>query len=152
MELPQRGSCQCGQVSYRITVEPLITYACHCLDCQVMSTSAFSITMLLSRAGFELLSGELKRCQRATAAGGIAVCWFCPDCGNRIYHENPDLPAIVRFKPSTLDNFQDFQPQVHIWTCREQPWLAHIAEQRKLDRQPDRAEAAAAIAEGRSPF
>ena len=43
MKLPASGSCQCGNVNYEITDEPLVTYACHCRDCQKLSTSAFSI-------------------------------------------------------------------------------------------------------------
>ena len=152
MEFTETGSCQCGHVGYQITSEPIVTYACHCTDCQVLSTSAFSITMLLKREAFELSSGDLKSIQRPTAAGGIAVCWFCPKCGNRIYHENPDLPAIIRFKPSTLKNAARFQPEVHIWTCREQPWLSQISDHRRLERQPSPSEAAKAIMEGNSPF
>lgn len=152
MKLPANGSCQCGNVNYEITEEPLATYACHCSDCQKLSTSAFSVTMLLNRSGFRLLSGELKNWQRPTASGGVAVCWFCPDCGNRIYHDNPAMPEFIRLKPGTLEDTSVLQPQAHVWTCREQRWLRHFADIPKFDRQPDIAAAMAAIAKGESPF
>ena len=108
--------------------------------------------MLLRRSGFEILSGDLKSWERSTASGGIAVCWFCPGCGNRIYHENPQMPDIVRLKPGTLEDTSVLDPRAHVWTCREQPWLERFAELPKIETQPDVASAMAAIAEGKSPF
>ena len=152
MKLPAEGSCQCGNVRYEVTVEPVATYACHCRDCQKLSTSAFSVTMVLSRAGFRMLSGELKSWQRPAASGGTAVCWFCPDCGNRIFHENPAVPDLIRLKPGTLEDTSVIEPQAHVWTCREQQWLSRVSDLPKFDQQPDLAAAMAAIARGESPF
>jgi hypothetical protein len=108
--------------------------------------------MYLKRSGFRLLSGDLKSWERPTESAGVAVCWFCPDCGNRIYHENPAMPEFVRLKPGTLDDTSALNPQVLVWTCRRQPWLDHYAELPAFDKQPDLAAAMAAVAEGRSPF
>ncbi|MDH3420698.1 MAG: GFA family protein [Gammaproteobacteria bacterium] len=152
MELPARGSCQCGNVTYHVTEEPLYTAVCHCLECQKLSASAFSVTMIMRRSGFELLSGELKRWERPTASGGIAVCWFCPDCGNRIYHENPAVPEIVRVKTGTLDDPSVLQPQVRGWMCRQQPWLEHYSELPVVERQIDFKKAMADIEQGKDPF
>ena len=152
MKLPANGSCQCGNVNYEVTDEPLVTVACHCKDCQKLSTSAFSISMVLNRSGFKILSGKLKSWERPTAAGGVAVCWFCPDCGNRIFHENPAMPNVIRLKPGTLEDTSVLEPQAHVWTCREQQWLGRFADLPKLERQPDVAAALAAIAEGEPPF
>jgi hypothetical protein len=146
MKLPATGSCQCGNLRYRVTMAPLATVACHCRDCQKLSTSAFSISMILPRSGFELLSGEPKSWERPAESGAVAVCWFCPDCGNRIYHENPEMPEIVRLKPGTLDDTSAIVPVAHVWTCREQPWLARCGELPKIERQPpDLAAALAAL-------
>ena len=152
MELPARGSCQCGSVTYRVTEEPFYTAVCHCLDCQKLSAGAFSVTMLLRRSGFELLTGELTRWERPTAAGGVAVCWFCPGCGNRIYHENPKAPDVVRLKPGTLDDPSVLQPQVRGWMCRQQPWLEHYSELPAVDRQIDHLRAIADVEQGKRPF
>ena len=152
MDLPAKGSCQCGNVTYRVTSEPLATVACHCRDCQKLSTSAFSVSMLLTRDGFEILSGELSSWERPTEAGGVALCWFCPVCSNRIYHENPALPQIIRLKPGTLDDTSQIKPQAHVWTCREQSWLHNWSDLPRFDTQPDMAEATAKMARGESPF
>jgi hypothetical protein len=41
--------CVCGAVEYRVTAEPLTLYACHCTDCQALSSSAFRISMPVLR-------------------------------------------------------------------------------------------------------
>ena len=152
MPLPAKGRCQCGNVTYQVVEQPLATFCCHCLDCQKLSTSSFSISMFLNRSGFELLSGDLSMWERSAASGNITRCWFCPDCGNRIYHENPDVPGIVRLKPGTLDDTSVLDPKGHVWTCREQPWQERFNALPRADRQPNFAEALQAIREGKPPF
>lgn len=152
MKLPASGACQCGSVTYQVTEEPLITVACHCRDCQKLSASAFSLTMVLRRSGFHLKTGELKSWSRQADSGREAVCWFCPECGNRIYHEDPELPDIVRIKPGTLEDTSILDPRALVWTCRRQPWLDRYGGLPTFEKQPDTAAAMAAIAEGRSPF
>ena len=152
MTFPASGRCQCGSVTYQLLGPPLATLACHCTDCQKLSASSFSITMILSREHFELLTGELKSWQRPTASGGTAVCWFCPECGNRIYHEDPDRPQLLKLKPGTLDDTSVLQPMAHVWTCREQPWLTNLNDIPRIETQPDLVKAFKALQEGRSPF
>lgn len=152
MKIPAAGSCQCGQVTYEVTEQPVATVVCHCIDCQKLSAGAFSLSMYLKRTGLRLRSGDLKSWDRRTESGVVAVCWFCPNCGNRIYHENPAAPEIIRLKPGTLDDPSVLNPLALLWTCRRQTWLQHYAELPAFDKQPDLGEAIKAIAEGRQPF
>lgn len=108
--------------------------------------------MYLKRSGLRLLSGDLKSWERRAESGAVAVCWFCSNCGNRIYHEDPAMPDIIRLKPGTLDDTGELNPLVLLWTCRRQPWLQHYAELPSFDKQPDLGAAIKAIAEGRQPF
>ena len=152
MKLPATGSCQCGSVTYEVTEPPVLTAACHCTECQKASGAAFSISMILRTSGFAITGGELTRWDRPTDQGGVAQCWFCPTCGNRIYHDNPAFPGMLRLKPGTLDDTSVIDPAVHVWTCREQPWLSRFAEIHREDTQPDVRAAMASLAEGKSPF
>src|SRR5215831_5139117 len=65
MKLPQTGGCQCGQVRYEITEEPQSVYTCHCLDCQRLTGSAFSLGIDVPENGFRLTGLEPRRIQRA---------------------------------------------------------------------------------------
>ena len=84
----REGGCQCGGIRYRIEAEPVALVACHCTECQRQSGSAFGMSLLVPRDGFRL-SGTPKRFTRSSDSGRPVDCFFCPDCGTRIYH----LPA-----------------------------------------------------------
>lgn len=74
--------------------------ACHCKECQKLSTSAFSITAIVRAEDIEF-SGELSHWQRGSASGNISAAKFCGRCGNRIYHYNPAEPQSIKLKPVT---------------------------------------------------
>ena len=117
-----RGSCQCGQVRYETTEPALVSLVCHCKDCQKLSASAYSTT-LTYRAEALIVTGELKRWVRIAESGTPNAAYFCPECGNRIFHENPDDPALRRLKPGTLDSDSIPAPEIHVWVSRKQPWV-----------------------------
>ena len=137
MKLPLTGTCQCGEVRYVVTSEPIATVACHCRDCQKLSASAFSLTMVIPRDAFKLESGELAVFERPADMGGTARCYFCPACGNRVYHENPRLPGFLRLKPGGLDDTSCIVPEAHVWTSRAQPWFRFPEGVPVFETQPD---------------
>jgi hypothetical protein len=118
-----RGSCQCGSVTYDVTAPPIATYACYCDECKKLSTSVQSLTMAILRQSLVVTSGELRQWERSSESGNRNVAHFCPSCGNRIYHEDPDAPDIVRLKTGTLENQSLVRPIVHFWTIRKPDWL-----------------------------
>jgi hypothetical protein len=91
MKLPQSGGCQCGQVGYEITEEPQAVYTCHCLDCQRLTGSAFSLGIVVPEKAFRLKGIEPRRLQRTAdsghlwfarrAAPAFAEGWFSPPPG-----------------------------------------------------------------------
>jgi len=137
MAAPLTGTCQCGGVRYVVHGEPVATVACHCRDCQKLSASAFSITMVIPRDSFELLSGDLAVFERPADMGGSALCYFCRTCGNRVYHENPQLPGFLRLKPGGLDDTSRIVPEAHVWTSRAQAWFRFPEGVPVFETQPD---------------
>lgn len=121
MKYPISGSCLCGRVTYQLTKPPVAVAACHCRQCQKLSTSAFSITAMVAADALDV-SGELKEWRRVAASGNTSVARFCPSCGSHIYHFNPEDPAHVMLKPSTLDDTSFIDPTVHVWTSEKQAW------------------------------
>ena len=137
MDVPFAGSCQCGSVRYEVTQQPFVTVACHCQDCQKLSSSAFSITMMLAADALKITSGDLSVFERPADMGGSAVCYFCPTCSNRVYHENPNMPGFVRLKPGGLDDTSQIQPAAHVWTSRAQAWFQFPEGMPTFETQPD---------------
>src|SRR3546814_20954674 len=52
------GSCRCGGIQLEITAAPLLTMACHCVGCQKMTASAFSLSAAIPTPGFRVTSGQ----------------------------------------------------------------------------------------------
>lgn len=115
------GSCQCGNVRYTLQREPYFTAICHCKDCQKLSSSAFSITSYV-RAEDVRIEGELKHYQRGAESGNVVDCYFCPTCGNRIYHRNPHDPDVLRLK-GAFDDSAVLKPLIQVWTRSRHRWL-----------------------------
>ncbi|MCC4275033.1 GFA family protein [Marinomonas communis] len=118
---PISGACQCGGVTYKLLAPPKLIAACHCKECQKLSTSAFSITAMVDLKDLEI-SGELQEWRRLADSGNTSVAKFCPTCGNRIYHFDPNKPNDIKLKPSTLEDTSILQPSVHIWVSEKQDW------------------------------
>jgi hypothetical protein len=101
--------------------------------------------MLIAAASFELVSGNLNVFERSTDSGGSALCYFCPTCGNRVYHESPQMPGYYRLKPGGLDDTSRISPQAHVWTSRAQTWYEFTGGVPVYETQPDLKEFLAQI-------
>ncbi len=119
----REGGCQCGNIRYRLTAEPLQLYVCHCRHCQKQSSSAFGMSLIMRPGALVLLRGEPKLWTTRADSGAIKRCAFCPDCGSRIYHGGDDEDAPISIKAGTLDDTSSLQPTDHIWTSSAQHWL-----------------------------
>lgn len=122
MPYPVSGACQCGQVTYQLHRAPKLVAACHCKECQKLSTSAFSITAFVDATDVEF-QGQMKDWQRTADSGNISAAKFCANCGNRIYHYDPAKPDKIKLKPSNLDDTSIIRPTMHIWVSQKQEWF-----------------------------
>jgi hypothetical protein len=114
------GGCRCGRVRYKARLDQLPrVYACHCLDCQTWSGSAFSVQFLLREdqlevtgepALFELTSPDGDRTSRQRA---------CPVCFTRVYNTNTRRPGMAGVRAGTLDRSDELQIVAHIWAKRK---------------------------------
>jgi hypothetical protein len=117
-KLPWEGRCRCEQVSLRVTLPPLLTMACHCTGCQRMSSSAFSLSMLLPAAGFHILSGT-------PVVGGLHGAsrhMFCGHCMTWMFTHPEGLDALVNLRPTMLDERRWVVPFIETYTDEMLPW------------------------------
>ncbi len=121
MTYPINGSCQCGGVTYQLLAEPKMVLACHCKECQKLSTSAFSLTAVVDVSEVEF-QGEMAEWRRVADSGNVSAARFCPTCGNRIYHFNPEAPEKIKLKPANLEDTSIIKPTAHIWVSQKQDW------------------------------
>jgi hypothetical protein len=121
MQLPQTGGCQCGKLRYEITEAPRLAYTCHCTDCQRLTSSAFSIGVVVAESGFRLSGIEPRRLQRTADSGRVNTRLVCPDCGSWVC----GMPrgGVIRVRGGTLDDTSWLRPTTHVWTRSKQPWI-----------------------------
>ena len=134
--MPRSGSCQCGEVRYTLEGEPLMTYACHCGDCQKRTGSAFSMGMIYPLAALAL-AGQLVEWERTSADGNTNTRYSCSQCGNIIYGIGGSSPDLIKLQPGPLDDTRDLEVDAHIWMKRAQKWVVLPAEALRYETQPD---------------
>ncbi|WP_281212942.1 GFA family protein [Shewanella insulae] len=135
MEYPVKGTCQCGGVTYELHSAPLMVVACHCKECQKLSTSAFSITAVVNADSIEF-QGEMVEWSRVADSGNVNGAKFCPTCGNRIYHFDPKDPSKIKLKPSNLSDTSLIVPTAHVWVSEKQSWFTIPEGVAVYDKQP----------------
>ena len=121
MQLQQTGGCQCGKLRYEITETPQLVYTCHCTDCQRLTSSAFSIGVVVAETGFRLSGIEPRPLQRTADSGRVSTRFVCPECGSWVC--GTPRSGVVRVRAGTLDDTSWLQPTRHIWTRSKQPWI-----------------------------
>ena len=121
MNLPQTGGCQCGAIRYEITEAPQLVYTCHCTDCQRLTSSAFSLGIVVSEPAFRLDGVVPRRLQRIADSGRVNTRLVCPECGSWVCGLPRD--AVVRVRAGTLDDTSWLRPTRHIWTRSKQTWI-----------------------------
>jgi hypothetical protein len=136
MKLPQTGGCQCGKLRYEITEAPQLVYTCHCTDCQRMTSSAFSMGLVIADRAFRLTGPEPRLVERAADSGARRVRWLCPDCGSWISAApRPGSPTRT-VRGGTLDDTSWLRPTVHLWTRSKQPWVTLPEGGQLFETQP----------------
>ncbi len=130
------GGCTCGKVRYRLRGEPIAFYACHCLDCQRESGSAFGLSMIVRRESLEILEGETKHFVVTRPDGRVTQTARCPHCATRLWSEPRSAPEVRTLRPGTLDDPRAYAPWGNMWTVRAHPWVA-LAPGPRFERQPE---------------
>jgi hypothetical protein len=131
-KLPWDGGCLCGGVRFRVSAPPLLAMACHCTGCQKLSASAFSVTIVVPSAGFEILKGE-------PVTGGLHSVHkqlYCPDCKNWMFTHPQGLDFMVNIRATMLDEHRWYKPFVEVYTAEKLPW-ATTGAPHSFAQQPD---------------
>ena len=129
------GGCQCGEVRYQITAEPVRLTICHCTECKRQSGSAFGMSLTVKEANFAVVKGRPKTWTRSSDSGNAVTGCFCGTCGTRLYHLIA-IAGLLNVKPGTLDNFEGLAPRFEAWTSRKAPWLHIDGLEGSFERQP----------------
>lgn len=131
----REGGCRCGQVRFRVTEDALLTMACHCIGCQQMTGSAFSLSAMYPAAGFEVTAGE-------PVIGGLhgpTKHHFCPHCLSWLFTRPDGATWLVNVRATMFDEAADFSPYMETYTDERLAWVTTPAK-RSFPRFPEAAD------------
>ena len=131
------GSCHCGQVAYEAEVDPGRSSICHCTDCQVLTGTAYRVSIPAIAGTFRLLSGNPTVYLKTTAdSGNKRRHAFCPTCGSPVFvHADEDNPAIRTLRVGGLAQRDQLPPKRRIWCQSALWWSQDIASLPGIPKQ-----------------
>jgi hypothetical protein len=131
------GSCHCGQVAYEAEVDPGRSSICHCTDCQVLTGTAYRVSIPAIAGTFRLLSGNPTVYLKTTAdSGNKRRHAFCPTCGSPVYvHADEDDPSIRTLRVGGLAQRDQLPPKRRIWCQSALSWSQDIASLPGIPKQ-----------------
>lgn len=127
------GGCLCAAIRYRVLGAPLSSIICHCATCRRACSAPSVAWLTVDRENFELLSGHLQAFQ---SSHGV-VRRFCGACGSQISYEDAHSPATIDLTTVSLDNPNDFPPNLEAWVEHKIPWQAANQSLRQYQRSGD---------------
>ena len=140
VSVPFTGGCACGAIRYECSAEPIMSFNCHCRDCQRMSGTAFASALAVSAAAFTLTQGEPKFFEKKGDSGNTVLRGFCPDCGSPLMGKFPESPDVIGLLAGSLDDPSGHQPTVDIWTKSAHPWDYMNPALEKFETEPPASE------------
>lgn len=130
------GSCHCGRITYEATVDPDATSICHCTDCQMLTGSAYRVTVPAAEADFAITSGEPKIYVKIADSGAQRAQAFCPDCGSPIYATSVgEGPKIYGIRVGTARQRRELVPRRQIWCRSAFPWVEDLRSMESVPGQ-----------------
>jgi hypothetical protein len=130
------GRCLCGYLRYEAEVDPDLVLICHCADCQVLSGSAFRVTIPVSNGSFKFLSGVPKTYVKTAASGSKRILAFCPECGTSIYSKPADDKSnYFGLRVGSLRQRNELVPREQYWRRSAQSWVDNVGDIPKFDTE-----------------
>lgn len=117
-QLPLMARCRCERVRMRITGVPILTMACHCVGCQRMTASAYSLSILVPAAGFVVMEGE----PVIGGTHGPDRHFHCANCKSWLFTRPEGMDEYVNVRATMLDEHGWFSPFVETCTDEGFPW------------------------------
>jgi len=121
------GSCFCGEVKFEAEVNPENSTICHCLDCQVMSGSAFRTIIPAPAKAFRVTRGDPKKFIKTAESGNKRANFFCGTCGTPVWATaEGDSASPIGIRAGAVTQSAQLPPKRQIWRQSAHTWLDTI--------------------------
>lgn len=116
------AACCCGQLTARVTGEPVRVSVCHCLACQRRTGGPFAEQARFPRAQVEV-AGESTTFTRTGDEGTRAHFHFCPRCGTTVWYAPEALPECLVIPVGAFADPGFPAPTVSVYESRKHGWV-----------------------------
>lgn len=131
-----QGSCHCGQVTYEAEIDPEKVSLCNCTDCQMLTGSAFRVSVPASTGEFRLLIGKPKTYVKTAESGTKRIHAFCSNCGTPISScANVEDPPSYSLRVGCLAQRAELPPRKRIWCKSALKWAQNVSGVPAIERQ-----------------
>ncbi|KAJ4993172.1 glutathione-dependent formaldehyde-activating [Stagonosporopsis vannaccii] len=122
------GGCHCAAVRYRILTAPLFCSACHCIDCQKDSGSAFSLHAAIETYNIKVISEAKPSLVTLTPDPAkpkeVSRHALCPRCGTILWGNDGQWDyAVSNVRIGTLDFPGIMEPDIHLFVGSKLGWI-----------------------------
>jgi hypothetical protein len=124
--LKVEGRCHCGNISYEAEVDPATVGICHCTDCQMLTGSAYRVSVPAPAATFRLLSGQPRSYVKTAESGTKRRHSFCPDCGTPVHAAALEDPPTYSLRVGCLEQRHELVPVRRIWCKSALAWSENL--------------------------
>ena len=134
--MPQlTGGCLCGAVRYTAAGEPLMTFVCHCRDCQKFTGSAFAAMAVLPMESVTI-NGTMKAFTSLGGSGKPIIRHFCLECGSSIAEQAGVAPGRIVLNIGTLDEPKSVAPAREVFCDDALPWVHLTGDMQRFAKRP----------------
>ena len=134
VSLDVHGQCHCGAVHLTAKVNPAKVFVCHCVDCQVLTGSAFRV-VVPAVPGSMKVEGEVKEYARTAESGAVRLQAFCPECGTPLFARSEAADGLATLRVGALAERDQLIPAAQLWRRSAQPWVHSLADLPGCQRQ-----------------
>ena len=113
--------CQCGALTAEVAAYSPMVVACHCVDCQRRTGSAFGVTAYYPVEAVTV-SGAARAFSRPTAIGGVFTTRFCPVCGTSLLGSTTRFPDLIGVSVGGFADPDAPPPLRSVWEQSAHPW------------------------------
>jgi len=131
------GQCHCGAITFTADIDPERIVVCHCMDCQILSGTAFRTVVFTLENALSFSTGAPKTYVKTAQSGNKRVQGFCGDCGSGIYATTTgDGGKIYGLRVGVLNQRTMLKPNKQIWRGSALDWIDDVGSLPSIPGQP----------------
>ncbi len=121
------GACHCGNISYEAEIDPENVAICHCVDCQILSGSAYRTVVYVADDKLEFRGGSPQVYLKTAESGNQRQQAFCPECGTQLYATAVgEAPKVYGIRLGTARQRDQLAPKKQLWCQSALDWITDL--------------------------